>query len=233
MNKICTICQITKNISEYRKNKKYFNTYCRLCENIKNKQYKLKNIDKIKLYNKLYMKQYMKIYSISNKQKLKLYRNNNKEKINSINKKYYLLHKQKIINSNKHYIKIRRSNDLIFKLKENISSNIRSYIRKNNESTNKILPYSILELKNHLEKLFEPWMNWNNWGTYNKAIWIDNDQSTWTWQIDHIVPHSTFNYSSLEDQSFKDCWALNNLRPYSAKQNIIDGARKLKISSLK
>lgn len=29
----------------------------------------------------------------------------------------------------------------------------------------------------------------------------------------------------MEDEEFKKCWALSNLRPYSAKQNIIDGAR--------
>lgn len=29
----------------------------------------------------------------------------------------------------------------------------------------------------------------------------------------------------MEDDNFKRCWALENLRPYSAKQNIIDGAR--------
>jgi hypothetical protein len=32
----------------------------------------------------------------------------------------------------------------------------------------------------------------------------------------------------MEDQAFLDCWALSNLRPYSAKQNIIDGNRVIK-----
>jgi len=29
-------------------------------------------------------------------------------------------------------------------------------------------------------------------------------------------------------QVFRDCWALSNLRPYSAKQNQLDGATKLR-----
>jgi len=77
------------------------------------------------------------------------------------------------------------------------------------------------------EKQFESWMSWNNHGIYNKKIWDDNSPLTWAWQIDHIVPHSSFKYTSMEDQAFKDCWALSNLRPYSAKQNIIDGNRRL------
>ena len=62
-------------------------------------------------------------------------------------------------------------------------------------------------------------MNWNNHGNYNPETWNDQDQSTWTWQLDHIKPHSKFRYLSMEDEEFKKCWSLNNLRPYSAKQN--------------
>ena len=71
-------------------------------------------------------------------------------------------------------------------------------------------------------------MNWNNHGTYNPKTWDDNDQSTWKWQLDHIIPHSTFKYTSFNDSEFKKCWALENLRPYSAKQNIIDGATRIR-----
>lgn len=90
------------------------------------------------------------------------------------------------------------------------------------------LPYSIQELKEHLEIQFEPWMTWYNHGIYDSKLWDDNDLSTWTWQIDHIVPHANFPYLSMKDQSFRDCWALSNLRPYSAKQNLIDGGTKIR-----
>jgi hypothetical protein len=88
------------------------------------------------------------------------------------------------------------------------------------------LPFTIPEFKVHIESLFEPWMTWKNWGRYKPKAWDDNDQTTWVWNIDHIVPHSTFQYTSFEDQAFKDCWALTNLRPYSAKQNVIDGSKR-------
>jgi len=85
------------------------------------------------------------------------------------------------------------------------------------------LPYTIEDLKIHLELLFEPWMTWGNWGIYSAQSWKNDDQSTWTWQIDHIMPHSIFKYLSITDKSFQRCWALENLRPLSAKQNWIDG----------
>lgn len=49
--------------------------------------------------------------------------------------------------------------------------------------------------------------------------------STWTWQLDHIIPQNKFKYSSMQDIDFIRCWSLENLRPYSAKQNILDGAK--------
>ena len=56
--------------------------------------------------------------------------------------------------------------------------------------------------------------------------WDDNDISTWTWQLDHIIPQSKLSYTSMEDDNFKKCWDLSNLRPYSAKKNILDGDRR-------
>ncbi len=69
-------------------------------------------------------------------------------------------------------------------------------------------------------------MNWENQGIYNINTWDDNDSSTWTWQLDHIIPQSKLPYTSMEDENFQKCWALENLRPYSAKQNIKDGNRR-------
>ena len=45
------------------------------------------------------------------------------------------------------------------------------------------------------------------------------------WHIDHIIPDSWFNYKSIEDQQFKDCWALNNLQPMWKLENISKGNR--------
>lgn len=141
------------------------------------------------------------------------------------NKLLYFSNKLYCIN-NKEKNKIK--NDVNFILKKKILSLIRKKIKKAGVSVVQGLSYSMTDLQIHIESQFESWMNWNNQGFYNKTAWDDNDKSTWVWQLDHIIPHSTFNYSSIEDQSFKECWALNNLRPYSAKQNLLDGINKVR-----
>lgn len=157
----------------------------------------------------------------------------------SSRQKYYKNNSNLIIIKNSNYKKqnresindkarARRKNDIEFKLYETVRAVVKASIKrnkgnKNNLSTIKYLSYSIQDLKEHLEKQFQYWMNWNNWGKYDPKTWDDNDPSTWTWQIDHIIPQSDLPYTSMEDDNFKKCWALDNLRPYSAKQNIIDG----------
>ena len=131
--------------------------------------------------------------------------------------------------------------DPSFALKKDISRQINLSLNKlgfskNNRSCWEYLPYTLEELNQHLEWLFshpdnllpngEVWMTWVNRGVYRSEMWNDNDPSTWRWQIDHIIPHSRFAYTSMEDDEFRKCWALENLRPYSAKQNNKDGNRR-------
>jgi hypothetical protein len=71
-------------------------------------------------------------------------------------------------------------------------------------------------------------MNWGNRGKFDPKTWDDNDTSTWKWQLDHIIPHSDLPYDSVEDENFKKCWSLENLRPLSAKQNVIDGTLRIR-----
>ena len=75
---------------------------------------------------------------------------------------------------------------------------------KNGESINKILPYSLNDLRNHLELLFKPDMSWDNYGE---------------WEIDHIIPDSWFEYSSPLDFEFSASWSLDNLQPKWKSEN--------------
>ena len=117
-----------------------------------------------------------------------------------------------------------------FKLRDYISSRIRKLLAKSGKKNSclKYLEYSFLQLKEHLEYQFQPWMNWNNHGIYSPKFWDDNEIATWTWQLDHIIPVSEFKYSTMDSEEFKKCWALSNLRPLSAKQNHLDGVRRIR-----
>lgn len=76
---------------------------------------------------------------------------------------------------------------------------------KAGRSWRSFVDYSLEELIAHLERQFSEGMTWGNQGE---------------WHIDHIVPQSFFDYSSPEDEGFKRCWALTNLRPLWRLENI-------------
>lgn len=208
-NNLCTTCLLEKPFFNGKKCKECFKADKKEI----NKNYQFNNKKKVNIINKRYKERNREKLKIS----AKLYRIKNKEKIKEYNKS--ILSKRKI-NAKKRRI------DPKFKLRELISGYIRVKLKKTGNKKNysicKYLPYTISQLKEHLEKQFEPWMRWDNWGKIN-INWNDNDPSTWTWNIDHIIAHKKFNYTSMTDQAFKKCWALSNLRPLSAKENIIKG----------
>lgn len=202
--------------------------------------------------NKTKLKQQSKDYYDLNRDKLKItrakyyknninklhaqtsfYYKNNSEKIIAKQKQYQSLNKEKVRKSKVISERNRMADDPSFKLRRRVSSQIRCHMKrfgfaKNGKSALNFLPYTIEQLRTYLESKFESWMNWANYGSYNKKFWKDNDPSTWTWQIDHIIPQHKLPYTSMEDDNFKKCWALENLRPYSSKQNLLDGVNKIR-----
>jgi len=201
----------------------------------KNKKSKdgLKSSCKKCLYAK--EKDTQKIYRDKNKEKYSQYNKNwykdNKETEKEKDKQYYELNKNKITLRKSIYRKNRKKKDPSFRLRILISGAINVALKNNQSSKNNVsciknLYYSVQELAFHLENQFESWMTWENQGVYKKYTWKDEDQSTWTWNIDHIIPQSDLPYKNMTEDNFKKCWALDNLRPLSAKQNILDGVNK-------
>lgn len=98
-------------------------------------------------------------------------------------------------------------------MKANINACFKHRNLEKQEGVFRYLPYTIHDLMKHLESQFEPWMNWDNHGPYNKNIK--------TWQIDHIVPDSSFSYKDTSDKDFIASWSLSNLRPLESLENIL------------
>jgi hypothetical protein len=239
---MCSLCRITrkgdasrnrsknkkKEVSEYNKNY-YQNNKQEILEY--KEIYKEKNSDKLLAY----AREHQKIYREQNPEKVsesnKKYNENHKEQKKKYDREYWILNKPKrLAQAIANHLR-RLKEDPVYKLRSIVSVSIGGALKRANSSKNgssilKFLPYSFQQLKDHLEEQFESWMTWSNYGTYRLDIWDDNNSTTWTWQLDHIIPHSKFPYVSMSDQEFKDCWALSNLRPYSAKQNVIDKDRK-------
>ncbi len=115
-------------------------------------------------------------------------------------------------------------NDPIRKIRHAIGGSIRTALKsvgssKKGRSAFNFLPYTAKELKFHLEALWEPWMNWDNYGGRN-------DNPELTWHIDHIKPQCDFYYTSMDDSAFAECWALDNLRPLEKIANLRRGAKQ-------
>lgn len=75
-------------------------------------------------------------------------------------------------------------------------------------ATLKLLGCSVDELREHLEKQFQPGMTWADRGA---------------WHVDHIRPVSSFDLTDPEQQ--QQCFHYTNLQPLWAADNIRKGAR--------
>lgn len=216
-----------KNNSEKRKeySKKYYkeNPECsrnwarKNPEKIKEKNRKqyIKNIEEQKEHSKKYRKENPEKV----KKYMKKYRKENSEKIKKISKKYKKKNYEKYKEYNRKYNNNKRSINIHCRLRHNVSSSMRIKLKrhlfsKNKQSTFSFLPYTVDELKQHLEKQFEPWMNWSNYG---------NGKGKWS--IDHKIPDCNFNYRNVKDKEFQKCWSLGNLQPLDFIKNSTKGGK--------
>jgi hypothetical protein len=178
--------------------------------------------------------EYFKTYRETNKERIKASAKNYYERTKEAKKAYYNQNIETIRVSRRETEKKRRSKDPSFAMRQDISRRVSADLKragssKKGKSVKTYLPNPISEVMAHIESQWvghNAWMNWGNRGPYNVKTWDDNDPATWTWQIDHITPQSDLPYTSMEDENFKKCWALENLRPLSAKQNLLDGVRR-------
>ena len=93
--------------------------------------------------------------------------------------------------------------DLNMLMRRRIAQSLRG--KKNRRSWIDFVDYTVAELKAHLERQFLPGMTWDN-----RNIW----------HVDHVRPIAQFTFSDPDDDQFKECWALTNLRPLWARDNI-------------
>lgn len=75
-----------------------------------------------------------------------------------------------------------------------------------------MLGYSLSELQAHLESKFTQGMSWEHFlaGRIH---------------IDHVVPVSLLRPDCVNSEAFRVCWALENLQPLWAEDNIKKGAK--------
>ncbi len=147
-------------------------------------------------------------------EKNKQWYENNKIEVNKRRKKYRDANRTRCLEWAKRASQKQRSTPS-GRLQKNISRVIYGCLKKQGTtkggSTFEALPYTPKQLCEHLEKQFDEKMCWDNYGSY--------------WHLDHIYPKSLLPYDSLQHPNFLKCWALENLQPLEAKENIKKGAK--------
>lgn len=161
-------------------------------------------------------KEQVKQYQNNNPEKAWQTYQNNKIKVKQWSKENSERHRKLVLKWKKENPdKIREHN--INGARKRISTMARSiYLslkgKKNGRKWETFVNYNIKQLMIHLEVLFEPGMNWGNYGNRrHKGIR--------TWNIGHILPRALFYYEDADDSEFQECWALKNLKPEWEDEN--------------
>lgn len=90
---------------------------------------------------------------------------------------------------------------------ESIEAAVRASIRgrSSGAAIERLLGYSMSDLKKHLNRQFRGGMSWDTYGIRG-------------WHIDHIMPKRCFDLTTAD--GVRAYWALPNLRPLPAKENL-------------
>lgn len=198
--KKCTKCQIEKCILDfnYSKSGKFQVTAeCKQCLIKYQKEYRKNNKDKIS--------ERAKLSRIENKIKIRGQRKKryikNRDKILDNHKKWYQKNKSKNNEYHKQYIKHKRQNDILFRIKCSLRARLHNFVNKKNKTTLEYLGLSLDEYKTYLSKMFDNDMTWDNYGQ---------------WHIDHIVPLS----SAKNEEELIKLFHYTNTQPLWAEDNL-------------
>ena len=185
-------------------------------------EYREKNKEKLRLQKKIWCENNPdKIFDskLRNKESRKVsdkkYSEENKESINLYKKQWAKENKEKVKNANTKYIKNKRLNDPIFRLKDIIGSIIRDSLKrkgfKKNSRSIEILGCSIEHFKEYIESKFEIWMTWDNYGNPKDGFY----EIEKTWDLDHIIPLRT----AVDENEIIKLNHFTNLQPLCSYNN--------------
>lgn len=194
--KKCYDCKLTKPVAEFSRHKNEIGGFKNQCKICcAKRRAKYYHANKIKEQEK--SKRYKKERSAELSEKTKKYRKANPEKVKRWKRVAYC---KTMENPASH-------------LHQTIGTKINKMIQesRNSRTVKELLGYSFDELVQHLESRFQPGMTWENYGK--------------EWHIDHIIPKSWFKFKGADDEEFRKCWALANLQPLWAVENLQKGNR--------
>ena len=143
------------------------------------------------------------------------WREKNKERISISNKQwrkdnpeYFVEWEKNNPEYHNEWLKNKYKNDIRYNLKIKISSAIGATLKrnKNGKQWQDLVGYTVGDLIKRLKSTLPENYNWN-------------DFLEGKLHIDHIIPIRAFIFDKPEDEEFKQCWSLYNLKLLSAKEN--------------
>lgn len=181
------------------------------------KEYQSARADKYKEYSKRYHNDNKDIvnakrreYYKLNTDKKKEYQEINNDRIKTRRKEYYNKNRERLIKKSTKYTTNRRNSDPLYRFSCNIRTLIQKSFTRNQtkkyhkqSKTAELLGCTIPELRDHLERQFQPGMTWENHGFYG-------------WHVDHRIPISS---ATTQEEVEKLCH-YTNLQPLWAKENL-------------
>ncbi len=185
--KVCTQCKIGKETTEFH--------------------IRQASIDGLKSICKLCCKGVNKQHYVKNRKHIidtvTTYRKANPESYNAYRRKHR---------------KLKEATDMNYKLRRRLRSRLYNALKGDFKagSAVELLGCTIPELKVYIEKLFQPGMTWDNWGSEEGE-----------WHIDHIEPLDAFDLTDKEQLS-KACH-YTNLRPLWGAENMSLGGKISKL----
>lgn len=186
--KECKGCGELKELGEYYKYSKYPNTYHPYCKPCARAMSRIQSAE-------YYAKNRAKVLA-----RTRAYKKKNADKMRA----WHAQHARE-----------KRHTDLNFRLAHNLRKRISNYIAESRKEKRFIKPKSVIEclgcttdeLIKHIESLWTEGMSWKNYGSAKNG----------KWEIDHIVPLSSFDLGNL--RHFKKAAHYSNLQPLWRKHN--------------
>lgn len=236
--KACTKCGSVKTLAEFNKHKRRkdgYSDWCKICKRKADADYRAKNLNKNKkdyerriAENPNYWAEYYAKNRYASLQRVSQWQRDNPEFVKIKNAQWRLenpdygrdweqANPEKVRAKRKRAYEKKKATPR-GRLENSIKSGVHRGLMngaKAGRSTFKLLGYTVEELKRHIELQFIEGMSWGNYGVHG-------------WHIDHIIPVSAHNYETPDDMDFKRCWALSNLRPLWAEDNLRKQARLVK-----
>lgn len=221
--KFCTHCHTNKDITEWGRNihrPDYLSLWCKACMNESSRLYRLRNLNACRTYEQQYQVEHRassraierKWYATHREvvcAAKRQWRAANPIKVRTSVKQWKITNPDKLKVIRKRY-SAKRNATIMGNLTSRIGPPMRKSLRGNKGGLHweKLVGYTVYDLKDHIEKLFTIDMTWEHF----MAGEI---------HIDHKIPIAAFNFETPSDLGFKECWALKNLQPLWKMDNIM------------